>query len=298
MSKIVLVTGASSGFGAMTAKALAKAGNIVYASMRAVEGRNASIAASLRDEARADGLDLRPLELDVQSESSIAHAVETILAEQKHIDVVVHNAGHMVFGPSEAFTPTQFADLYDINVLGTQRLNRSVLPHMRAARQGLLVWVSSSSTRGGTPPYLGPYFAAKAAMDSLAVTYAGELARWGIETSIIVPGSFTKGTNHYAHAGRPADTETLTAYDNGPYQGLEAQLLKGMSSLEPADADASAVARAIADVVGMPDGTRPLRTTIDPSDDGAGIVNAMADRMRSELLRRIGLEDLLQISHR
>jgi NAD(P)-dependent dehydrogenase (short-subunit alcohol dehydrogenase family) len=56
-----------------------------------------------------------------------------------------------------------------------------------------------------TPPYLSPYFAAKAAMDSLAVSYAGEVARWGIETSIIVPGAFTKGTNHFAHSGRPAD---------------------------------------------------------------------------------------------
>jgi NAD(P)-dependent dehydrogenase (short-subunit alcohol dehydrogenase family) len=71
--------------------------------------------------------------------------------------------------------------------------------------KGLVVWVSSSSTRGGTPPYLAPYFAAKAAMDSLAVSYASELARWGIETSIIVPGAFTSGTNHFKNAGSPND---------------------------------------------------------------------------------------------
>lgn len=293
MTKIVLVTGASSGFGAMSAKALAAAGNTVFASMRAVDGRNASVAEAYRDRAKSEGVDIRPLELDVQSESSVQQAVDSVMAAEGRIDVVVHNAGHMVFGPSEAFTAEQFAQLYDINVLGTQRLNRAVLPHMRSARSGLLVWVSSSSTRGGTPPYLGPYFAAKAAMDSLAVTYAGELARWGIETSIMVPGSFTKGTNHYAHAGRPADAKTLAAYDDGPYKGLEGQLLEGMASLEPADADASAVARAIAEIVSMPDGKRPFRTTVDPSDDGAGVVNAMADRVRAELLRRIGLEDIL-----
>jgi NAD(P)-dependent dehydrogenase (short-subunit alcohol dehydrogenase family) len=61
---------------------------------------------------------------------------------------------------------------------------------MRAAKQGLLLWISSSSSAGGTPPYLAPYFAAKAAMDSLAVVYARELSRWGIETTI-VPGAFT-----------------------------------------------------------------------------------------------------------
>ena len=73
-------------------------------------------------------------------------------------------------------------------MLSTQRVNRAALPHLRKQKKGLVVWVGSTSTRGGTPPYLAPYFAAKAAMDALAVSYAAELNRWGIETSIIVPG--------------------------------------------------------------------------------------------------------------
>jgi NAD(P)-dependent dehydrogenase (short-subunit alcohol dehydrogenase family) len=84
-----------------------------------------------------------------------------------------------------------------------------------------VVWVSSSSTRGGTPPYLSPYFAAKAAMDSLAISYASELTRWGIETSIIVPGAFTKRTNHFVHAGAPADVERAAEYSDGPYAGCQ-----------------------------------------------------------------------------
>lgn len=87
----------------------------------------------------------------------------------------------MVTGPVEAFTPEQLADLYNINVLSTQRVNRAVLPKMRAKGEGLVLWVSSSSVKGGTPPYLAPYFAAKAAMDSLAVSYAAELARFGVK---------------------------------------------------------------------------------------------------------------------
>ena len=79
--------------------------------------------------------------------------------------------------------------------MSTQRVNRAVLPHLREQRDGLLVWVGSSSARGGTPPYLAPYFAAKAGMDSLAVSHAAELARFGIDTSIVVPGSFTTGTD-------------------------------------------------------------------------------------------------------
>jgi NAD(P)-dependent dehydrogenase (short-subunit alcohol dehydrogenase family) len=75
------------------------------------------------------------------------------------------------------------AEVYDTNVLSTQRVNRAALPHMRQRGDGLVVWVGSSSARGGTPPYLGPYFAAKAAEDALAVSYAAELTRFGIETT-------------------------------------------------------------------------------------------------------------------
>jgi NAD(P)-dependent dehydrogenase (short-subunit alcohol dehydrogenase family) len=199
----------------------------------------------------------------------------------------------MSFGPAEAFTAEQFAELYDINVLSAQRVNRAALPQLRKQRRGLIVWVSSSSTRGGTPPYLSPYFAAKAAMDSLAVSYSSELTRWGIETSIIVPGAFTKGTNHFAHAGSPEDKKCAAEYDSGPYAGLPEQSLKGLASLEPADADVGAVADAITKVVGTPFGKRPFRTHIDPSQDGAEIVNGVADRVRTEMYRRIGLEDLL-----
>jgi NAD(P)-dependent dehydrogenase (short-subunit alcohol dehydrogenase family) len=140
---------------------------------------------------------------------------------------------------------------------------------------------------------LSPYFAAKAAMDSLAVSYAGELARWGIETSIIVPGAFTKGTNHFAHSGSPADQARAAEYNDGPYAGVPEQALQGLAALEPADADASSVADAIVEIVGMPFGSRPFRRHIDPSQDGCEIVNGVADRVRSEMYRRIGLEDLL-----
>jgi NAD(P)-dependent dehydrogenase (short-subunit alcohol dehydrogenase family) len=220
--------------------------------------------------------------------------IAKIIAENGRLDVVVHNAGHMSFGPAEAFTPEQFAQLYDINVLSTQRVNRAALPQMRKQGRGLVVWVSSSSARGGTPPYLSPYFAAKAAMDSLAVSYASELTRWGIETSIIVPGAFTKGTNHFAHSGSPADKDRAKEYDEGPYAGLPEQSLKGLASLEPADADVSAVAKAIVAVVDMPLGKRPFRVHIDPTQDGAEVAFGVIDRVRTEMLHRVGLDELLR----
>ncbi|MDB5554058.1 MAG: short-chain oxidoreductase protein [Rhizobium sp.] len=295
MSKqIIVITGASSGFGALTARALARAGHTVYAGMRATQTRNAKAVAEAATFSRENGVDLRTVELDVVDNASVEAGIASIIAEAGRLDVVIHNAGHMSFGPAEAFTPEQFAELYDVNVLSTQRVNRAALPHMRKAGKGLVVWVSSSSTRGGTPPYLSPYFAAKAAMDSLAVSYASELTRWGIETAIIVPGAFTNGTNHFAHSGSPADKARATEYDDGPYKGVPQKALEGLAALEPADADAGEVATAIVDVIGMPFGTRPFRTHIDPSEDGAEIVNGVADRVRAEMFRRIGLEDLLK----
>ncbi len=293
MEKIIIVSGASSGFGLMAAQRLAQAGHIVYAGMRDTGGRNAAQAAAAARFAAEHSVALHAIEMDVVSQPSIDAAIARIVAEQGGLDVVVHNAGHMAFGPSEAFTVEQFATLYDVNVLSTQRVNRAALPYLRRQGEGLLVWVSSSSVAGGTPPYLGPYFAAKAAMDSLAVTYAGELARWGVETSIIVPGAFTKGTNHFLHAGAPADDVRAEEYAKGPTASLPDVALKGLAGLEPADADPTAVAQAIVEVVGLPHGKRPLRVHIDPSQDGAEIVNGVADRVRSELLRRIGLGDLL-----
>jgi NAD(P)-dependent dehydrogenase (short-subunit alcohol dehydrogenase family) len=261
--------------------------------MRDIRGRNAANADAVLKEARNDQVDLRVVELDVTDEASAEAAVKTIVERDGHLDVLVHNAGHMVFGPAEAFAAEQYAQLYDVNVLGTQRLNRAALPAMRKQGRGLLLWVSSTSTRGGTPPFLAPYFAAKAAMDSLAVSYASELTRFGIETSIMVPGAFTKGTNHFAHAGKPSDTAREREYMEGPYKGMPEKVLQGLAGLEPTDADAAEVATKIVEVVDMPFGKRPFRVHVDPSQDGAEIVNGVADRVRRELFHRVGIEDLL-----
>jgi NAD(P)-dependent dehydrogenase (short-subunit alcohol dehydrogenase family) len=215
--------------------------------------------------AKENNVDLRTIELDVASQASADAAIQRIVRDNGHLDVVIHNAGHMVFGPAEAFTPEQMAELYDVNVLSTQRVNRAALPQLRKQKKGLVVWVSSSSSAGGTPPYLAPYFAAKAGMDALAVVYSRELTRWGIETSIIVPGAFTGGTNHFAHAGSPAD---------------KARVAEG-------------VADTIVKVVDAPFGKRPFRVHYDPTQDGAEVVNMVLDRVRAEVLRRIGLTDVL-----
>ncbi|MDR6955440.1 NAD(P)-dependent dehydrogenase (short-subunit alcohol dehydrogenase family) [Ancylobacter sp. 3268] len=293
MSKIVLVTGASSGFGRMIARDFASAGHVAYASMRGTTGRNAAAVADGGSFARNHGVDLRTVELDVQDDASIEAAVKAIIAEHGRIDVLVHNAGHMTWGPSEAFTSEQLAELYDINVLGAQRVNRAVLPHMRAAREGLLVWVGSSSAAGGVPPFLGPYFAAKAAMDALAVCYAKELAPFGIETSIVVPGAFTTGTNHFAHAGAPEDQGTADAYTQAYPPRFAEEIKDALAATVPDWADPAEVGRAVVSVVASPPGTRPLRIHVDPASDGAAVSYAVIDRVREQFLARIGHPELL-----
>jgi len=294
MKKVILVTGASSGFGRLAAEALAKAGDIVYASMRDTAGRNKPQVEAIAAFSKANAVDLRTLELDVQSQDSVDRAIDEIIRDAGRLDVLVHNAGHMVFGPAEAFTAEQYAMLYDVNVLGAQRVNRAALPQLRKQKQGLLVWVSSSSSAGGTPPYLAPYFAAKAAMDALAVQYARELSRWGIETSIVVPGAFTKGTNHFAHSGSPADAARLAEYEAGPYKDFGAIIQKAFGEIVPEDADPAGVADEIVDLVGMEFGTRPFRLHYDPSQDGADITFGVMDRVRAEMLHRVGMSDLLK----
>jgi NAD(P)-dependent dehydrogenase (short-subunit alcohol dehydrogenase family) len=231
--------------------------------------------------------------LDVQSEPSVEAVIATILRESGRLDTIIHNAGHMVFGPAEAFTPEQYAAAYDVNVLGTQRVSRVALPTLRRQGRGLVVWVSSSSARGGTPPWLAPYFAAKAGMDS----FGGQLC-WRI-------GAVgNRDLDHRArrlHEGHqplcsPSDTARAAEYADGPTGDIPDIALKGLSALEPPGADASEVAEAIARVVDMQRGARPFRVHIDPSQDGAEVVNGVADRVRAELLRRIGLADLLHPS--
>ncbi|NYE63142.1 NAD(P)-dependent dehydrogenase (short-subunit alcohol dehydrogenase family) [Duganella sp. 1224] len=296
MSKsIVLVTGAGTGIGHLSVKALALAGHTVYASMRDIHGRNAAKVRELRDWAFANGADVRAVELDVLSQASANAAVDTIVTERGRLDVVVHNAGHLVIGPTEAFTPEEISKVFDTNFLGTQRVNKAVLPVMRRQQQGLVLWVSSTTARGGFPPFLGPYAAAKAAMDSIAVTMAYELARFNIETSIVVPGAFTAGTDHFANAGHPADAVVSAAYD-ARYAGLMDQVGARLSALMPPEADPAAVAADIARIVGLPHGTRPFRSITDFVDDGATAVTEVAERVRVEFAERIGIADLLKPS--
>jgi NAD(P)-dependent dehydrogenase (short-subunit alcohol dehydrogenase family) len=291
MKSVILITGAGTGIGKLCAQSLAAAGHIVYASMRDVEGRNRQRADEMRAWADRQRVQLHPLELDVLSQESADAAVARIIDEQGRLDVVVQNAGHLVIGPTEAFSAEEIMAVLDTNLLGAQRVNRAALPQLRGQESGLLLWISSTTTKGGFPPFMGPYGAAKAAMDSLAVSLSYEVARFGIETSIVVPGAFTRGTEHFPNAGKPSDQERAGAYAR--YAGVMDAVTQKLNDLTPPQADPQAVADEVTRIVGLPHGQRPARSVIDFVGDGAAEVIEVAERVRAAVAERIGIADLL-----
>ncbi len=290
--KVVLVTGAGSGIGRLAVRSLMARGHHVYAGIRDLQGRNAERGQDLADHAVATGGFGRAVELDILDEVSCEAAVASVMKAEGRIDVVVHNAAHLYIGITEAFTPDQFLRAFDTNAVGAIRVNRAVLPHMRAAGSGYLIWVGSGVTRI-IPPFLGPYAAAKAAMDALADATSYEVKPYGIATTIVMPGPFTEGTEHFPKMEPHADAARAQGYDrlanalaaNGA--ATEALIAPGVK------ADPAAVGDEIARLVELADHERPYRTAVDFSDYGDVPVTAVVESQKRRLFQRLNLESLL-----
>jgi NAD(P)-dependent dehydrogenase (short-subunit alcohol dehydrogenase family) len=176
MPKTIIFTSGSSGFAAVTARVLTEARHVVYAGMRHVDGGDRTVPEDREEYGATSRRALNAVPMDGTDDQMVRAVVDPFIAERGRVDVVVHNAGHMVLGPTEAFTVEQSASVYDVNA---QRLNRAAQPHMRRRRDGSLIWDGSTSSRGGTRPHLGPDFAAKAGEDVLAAGYAAGSAGSG-----------------------------------------------------------------------------------------------------------------------
>ena len=213
--KRIVITGASQGFGLGAAKALAERGHTVFATMRSVGGKNEARAAELRKWATDGGHALTVLDLDVSDDASVRAAIDEAVQSAGGLDVVFNNAGVGTFGIQEAFSPEQVSALFDVNVFGPLRVNRAVLPHMRKAGAGHIVYLSSGLGRV-TMPFLGPYGATKYAVEALAEAASMELAPLGIRTTVIQPGAY--GTGFGQNSIQPSDPALLEDY--GPVKQM------------------------------------------------------------------------------
>jgi NAD(P)-dependent dehydrogenase (short-subunit alcohol dehydrogenase family) len=294
MKSVVLITGAATGIGNLTARALAGAGHTVYASMRNIAGRNAEHAEELIQHGRREGQDLRVVELDVTSQDSADTAVATILDQAGRLDAVIHNAGHLFVGYVEAFTAEDVAHLFDVNTIGVHRVNRAALPHMRERGKGTLVYVGST-TSVVVPPFLGPYVASKTGADALAQVTAYEVGQLGIETTIVMPGPFTQGTEHFPNASHAADADRAAAY--AELDPLVARNEEATEGLFPVGVDVHprTVAEEIVRVMDLPAGERPFRTVVDFSQAGVEEVSQVMRKAQEDFIGRMGFGQLLHL---
>lgn len=287
MAKII-ITGASGGFGALTVKKLLSEGHSVVATMRNIESKNKAIA----DELSALGAKI--VNLDVTDDESVHQGVAQALELLGGLDVVVNNAGVGVLGLQEQFTIDDFKRLFDINVFGVQRVNRAVLPYLRNQGSGLLIHVSSLLGRIAFPFY-GPYNASKWALEALAENYRVELSGFGVDSCIVEPGGYPTG--FMVNLMSPSDHSQDEGYGEmvqAPKQMFES--FEGALANNPAQ-DPQDVADAIATLISMPAGQRPMRTVVDNMGMGTHIepYNNQLAQIHEGLYAAFGMGDMLKL---
>ena len=286
MGKTILITGASSGFGRLTAETLQNSGHKVFAGFRSNDGRKKQVA----DELRGEKIEI--LKLDVTDQGSVDSAIAQLLEKSNNeLDVVVNNAGMASAGISEAFTPEQIRQLFEVNVFGVQRVLRATLPVLRAKRRGLVINVGSILGRI-TLPFFGLYGASKYAVEAMSDSYRYELSQLGVEVVLVQPSAYP--TNMYAAAQQPADEELRKTY--GEIAEVPDKILKtfltlfqGENGPNPQD-----VATAIDKIVSTPAGNRPDRVVVGLPFGSDAVNNAVAPIQRG-VIENLGLGDLTKL---
>jgi NAD(P)-dependent dehydrogenase (short-subunit alcohol dehydrogenase family) len=284
MSKVILITGSSAGFGFDAAETLAAAGHRVFASMRGIEGRNKEKAEALRAKK------IEVVELDVTNDASVDAAVAQVLKAAGRIDVLINNAGVGATGISEAYSSEQVSQIFDVNVIGVQRTSRAVLPTLRKQGEGLIVNVGSVLGRS-TLPFLGIYGATKFALDSISQSYRYEVAPFGVEVTLLQPSAYP--TDIYTKGQiEPADKACAGSY--GEVSDILGNMRAGFVQMfsRPDAPKSHEVAEALVNLIAEPKGTRPARLIVGNAF-GADVLNTTAAAVQSQVLGALGLDGLI-----
>ncbi|MCF0059084.1 SDR family oxidoreductase [Dyadobacter sp. CY356] len=283
--KVVLITGTNSGFGWLTANSVAALGHKVYATMRDTEGKNADKAKAL-----AQIENVTVLDVSLTDEASVNNAIDSIIAAEGAIDVLVNNAGAAMFGVAESSTTADVQRMFDINVFAPWRLIKLVLPAMRKQSDGLIINVSSGF---GTVsfPFSTVYSASKFGLEGLSEGLHYELRPLGVDVAIIQPGTFPTEISQKIQSG--SDTSVVDDYK--AILDYPNKMLAAISQIfETVKPDPQDVADAVVQLINLPKGQRPLRTVVDPST-GAFIkrANDAVNVEYSNALTAFGMEGLL-----
>lgn len=286
----VLLTGCSSGFGELAARRLADRGHVVFATMRAPEGRNADAADALEVHGREASGEIHVLELDVTDDASVRRAVAAAEERAGAPDALINNAGRMFLGITEAFTTEQLDEQIDVNVLGPHRVARAVLPGMRARGSGLMINVSSIAGRL-VVPCGGVYHASKFALEALTESMRYELAPFGVEVVLVEPGPF--GTNLFPSVTGPADEERVEAYGEKGREVFDTVIaaLGGVIEDPDAPSDPALVVDTLVELVEAEPGERPFRSVVGVGFGTRGINEALEPH-RQGVLGGLGMPGL------
>lgn len=177
MTKVILITGASSGIGKVTAKTLIKNGYIVYGAARRVE--------NMRDLIEMGG---HTIGMDITDEKQVKAAIARVMSEQGKINTLINNAGYAIYGSIEQISIHDARRQFDVNLFGLASLTQKILPHMRERGDGHIINISSIGGKVYTP-LGGWYHATKHALEGWSDCLRVETARFGIKVSIIEPGA-------------------------------------------------------------------------------------------------------------
>ena len=289
MPSVVLVTGSSTGIGRLVVETVARAGHVVYVTMRDLTTRNAVAADTLQHLAENDNLTLRTVEMDVRDTDSVQRAVDMVHTAAGRIDVVVNNAGLMSIGLAEGFTEEQVRHQMDVNFMGPVRVCRAVLPQMRVQRRGLIIHVTSIVGRLLFPG-CALYCASKFAHEAFAEVLNYELTGTGVESVIVEPGPYP--SQLLPNSPGPADAKRNAEY--GDLSAIRDNFVAHFSQLF-ASKDAPQtqdVADAILRLIELPAGARPMRTVCG-QDFGASGLNEQIAPVQADVLRALGMDRMI-----